>query len=162
MRVMTETDRHRDAEPEAHEWYAEGLRFTCTQCGNCCTGPSGFVWFDDAELTRMAEHLGLTREQFLRRYARRVGRRWSLNERKSSYGYDCIFLDRDENGKALCTIYPVRPAQCRTWPFWPENLHSPEDYHRASRRCPGMQKGLEGEGELHPLQQIRIRRDATP
>ncbi|MFM1805538.1 MAG: hypothetical protein RL136_2417, partial [Planctomycetota bacterium] len=26
-------------------WYAEGLRFECTQCGNCCSGGPGAVWF---------------------------------------------------------------------------------------------------------------------
>ena len=26
-------------------WYADGLSFECTMCGNCCTGPPGAVWF---------------------------------------------------------------------------------------------------------------------
>ena len=25
-------------------WYRDGLRFQCTQCGNCCTGDPGVVW----------------------------------------------------------------------------------------------------------------------
>jgi len=25
-----------------------------------------------------------------------------------------------------CTVYPVRPAQCRTFPWWKENLSSKE------------------------------------
>eukprot|EP00961_Rhodomonas_salina_P046921 629705-Rhodomonas_salina.2 len=29
-------------------------------------------------------------------------------------------------GKAICSLYEARPKQCRTWPFWPENLASPE------------------------------------
>ena len=37
--------------------------------------------------------------------------------------YDCVFLKEDpERGRKTCSIYPVRPLQCRTWPFWPENL----------------------------------------
>ena len=24
-------------------WYNDGLRFTCTRCGHCCTGEPGFV-----------------------------------------------------------------------------------------------------------------------
>ena len=41
------------------DWYDDGLRFECTQCGNCCTGPPGMVWFTPEEGRRMAEGLGL-------------------------------------------------------------------------------------------------------
>ena len=40
--------------PALREWYAEGLRFGCTQCGNCCTGPPGAVWFTAEEGRAMA------------------------------------------------------------------------------------------------------------
>jgi hypothetical protein len=144
---------------EHFEWYAEGLRFTCTQCGNCCTGPSGYVWFDQAELTAMAEYLGISEEQFIDRHTRRRGRRLSLTECKTRFGYDCVFLERDASGRTGCSIYPVRPKQCRTWPFWPENLESPENYLHAADRCPGMHHGLKGEGRFYPVEQIRIIRD---
>ena len=39
-------------------WYADGLRFACTQCGNCCTGEPGFVWVNDAEIAAIAEVRG--------------------------------------------------------------------------------------------------------
>ncbi len=146
-------------QPDPHEWYADGLRFTCTQCGNCCTGPPGVVWFDDEELQAMADLCDLTTDEFFKRYARRIGRRYSLEERKTRHGYDCIFLRRDEHGKALCSIYDVRPKQCRTWPFWPENLATAQEYHRAAERCPGMKRGLEGDGTFYPIEDIRIRRD---
>ena len=35
-------------------WYADGLRFECSQCGDCCTGEPGYVWVDEAEITAMA------------------------------------------------------------------------------------------------------------
>ncbi len=143
-------------------WYAQGLRFRCTQCGNCCTGPTGFVWFDMDELTAMAEHVGLPATTFLRRHARKIDGRWSLNERQVNGQYDCVFLQRDDEGKALCTIYPVRPAQCRTWPFWPENLETADDWFDAAKTCPGIRTGLEGGGDFIPLKHIRIQRDRTP
>ena len=31
---------------ESAPWYRDGLRFTCTRCGNCCTGAPGYVWVD--------------------------------------------------------------------------------------------------------------------
>ena len=112
---------------EPAPWYADGLAFDCTQCGNCCTGPPGAVWFDDAEAQDMAAVLGLDVDTFMKQYTRRIGARRSLNEHKTSHGYDCVFLDRDTMpGKALCRLYKARPAQCRTWPFWPELLESPE------------------------------------
>ncbi len=37
----------------------------------------------------------------------------------------CIFLDRSSN---KCGIYDVRPVQCRTYPFWPSLLESPDDW----------------------------------
>jgi len=157
----------RESSPEAtHEppqWYDDGLRFTCNQCGNCCTGPQGYVWFTSAEAKAMAEYLGVSVEEFMEQYTKRVDGRPSLTENynRSVRGYDCVFLDRDEQGKALCGIYPVRPAQCRTWPFWRENLASPRAWQRASRDCEGMTRGNAGQGKFFPIEQIRILRDET-
>lgn len=139
-------------------WYAPGLSFQCTQCGNCCTGPSGFVWFTDAEAAAIADHLGLDEATFRQRFAHRRMGKWTLNETKVARGqYDCVFLRRDAQGKALCSIYPVRPTQCRTWPFWPENLESREAWDDAATRCPGMKRG----GQFVPVEQIRIRLGET-
>ena len=105
------------AGPPTPEWYAEGLHFSCTRCGNCCTGPPGWVWFDQEEGRRIAARLGVAEDVFYERYAHRVNGRWSLKEDKTPRGFDCIFLDRDSRpGEALCSIYHDRPAQCRTWP----------------------------------------------
>lgn len=143
------------AEPE---WYVEeGLRFTCTQCGNCCTGPPGYVWFDEHEVRAMADYLKVSEAEFRREYAHEVYGRWSLNERRSGHGYDCVFLKREEGGKALCSIYPVRPQQCRTWPFWKENLKSERVWEAVKQVCPGM-----GKGKIYPVEKIRIIRDSTP
>ena len=143
-----------DSKPE---WYSDGLRFACTQCGNCCTGPPGAVWFSAAEGRAIAAHLGLTEGDFLQRYGRRLDDRWSLIERETEHGFDCVFLDRKTiPGKAICGIYHARPTQCRTWPFWPENLRTQRHWEAVKRRtpCPGM-----NEGRLVPIDQIRIQRD---
>lgn len=122
-------------------WYAEGLRFSCVHCGNCCSGSPGYVRFSAAELERMAAYLGIGTDEFLRRYARKRGGRWSLREIESNGGYDCVFLEREVQGATRCSIYPVRPEQCRTWPFWPENLESKEAWESAAKTCPGMNRG---------------------
>lgn len=129
------------SEPEA-PWYRDGLAFECTRCGACCTGAPGYVWVNTAEIARLAEHLGLVFEAFTKQAVRQVGERFSLIERPDG---DCVFWDRN-NG---CTVYPARPDQCRTWPFWAENLATPEDWARVRRVCPGS-----GRGPLHGLVEI--------
>ncbi len=122
--------------PTEPTWYAGGLAFACRGCGNCCAGPEeGYVWTDKPEIEAMARHLGITPEQFMRQYTRRIGVRFSLIEKQP--GKDCIFLTQTATGKG-CQVYPVRPRQCRTWPFWNENLRTPENWQHAGRHCPGI------------------------
>ena len=144
-------------QPKNDPWYGDGLSFGCTQCGNCCTGAPGYVWISQTEIARMAEHLTITPEQVVEEYCRKIGDRISLRERRSAEGdYDCIFLEEQEGTKKrICTVYPVRPLQCRTWPFWDGNLMSKENWQRASRRCPGMDRGKE-----YSLKQIEALRTA--
>lgn len=127
-------------------WYAEGLRFSCTQCGRCCGGAPGFVWVDESELDRLSESMDMDRSTFDRQFTRRVGNRVSLVEYPDG---DCIFLDPDSRG---CLVYDSRPIQCRTWPFWDTNLASPADWSATCEECPGA-----GKGTLYPLEEINIR-----
>ncbi len=104
-------------------WYEGGLRFTCTQCGNCCTGAPGFVWVDDEDLQKIADHLGkpVGEIRLMHTKARRP-RGSSLTEFANG---DCTFFD---GATRKCTIYPSAAA-CRTWPFWNSNLESPEAWN---------------------------------
>jgi Fe-S-cluster containining protein len=153
--------------PEA--WYADGLDFTCSQCGNCCTGAPGYVYLNREEIRRLAEHLNLTPQQTIDQYCRKVGSRISLKEKRGRGGYDCIFLEeiqatrRPEGAdhditytKRICSIYNVRPLQCRTWPFWDGNLASKENWNAAAQRCPGMNTP----GRRFDQKQIENYRDA--
>jgi hypothetical protein len=128
------------------EWYREGLRFSCTACGDCCSGEPGVVWVDDEELSALAEALGLEAAEVERQYTRRLGVRRALFER---FDGDCIFLDAQSR---RCTVYPARPVQCRTWPFWHENVASPSRWQQTCEVCPGA-----GNGELHSVERIRER-----
>ena len=124
-------------------WYADGLRFRCTQCGDCCTGAEGYVWVNQAEIDAMAARVGMTAEAFESAHVRSVGVRRSLKERR---GGDCVLLDPQTR---KCTTYEERPRQCRTWPFWDSNLRSPEAWAEAAEACPGCNKG-----SLVPLETI--------
>jgi uncharacterized protein len=120
-------------------WYAAGLRFECAACGGCCAGPGeGYIWVVRPEIERIAGHLNMTPDEVQQRFLRRVGPRTSILEHEVTK--DCIFL-RETAGVRQCAIYPVRPSQCRSWPFWPENLRGPEAWGRAGMRCPGINRG---------------------
>src|SRR5207249_9822970 len=69
-------------------WYADGLRFRCTRCGNCCTGPPGVVWVNAEEIEAIAELRGETPQEVKGLYTRQVGTRRSLRERANG---DCVF-----------------------------------------------------------------------
>lgn len=137
------------------DWYEDGLRFSCTQCGNCCTGPPGAVWFTDDEGRAMAKKLDITVDQFYKHYTRRIGSRWSLTENLIDGRYDCVFLDRSTQ-KPSCKLYDARPSQCRSWPFWPENLHTEAAWLKAKKGTPCL--GMDT-GKLIPASEIRIQRD---
>jgi Fe-S-cluster containining protein len=126
-------------------WYKDGLRFTCTRCGHCCTGEPGYVWVNEEELQALAEFRGEPVEETRERYTRWTSRGRTLREKTNG---DCVFYDRH----AGCTVYPVRPAQCRTWPFWESNLATQEDWEHTCKVCPGS-----GQGELIPVEEITRR-----
>jgi uncharacterized protein len=128
-------------------WYKDGLRFTCSQCGDCCTGAPGHVWVNAGEIEALAATVGLDAEAFEDKYVRRVGMRKSLIEFPNG---DCVFFD----GKSRkCTVYGARPRQCRTWPFWNSNLKTPKDWAHTCSVCPGS-----GQGQLHDLEEIEAQR----
>lgn len=121
-------------------WYKEGLKFGCTQCGKCCTGGPGAVWISSSEAQAIAAHLEVTTDHFYHHYCRKLNGKWALQEKGAQY--DCIFLQ----AKA-CAIYPVRPLQCQTFPFWPGTLSSSQAWQEAAHYC----EGIRADAPLIPL-----------
>lgn len=140
---MSPTAPNGDAVSEP--WYADGLRFACTQCGNCCSGWPGFVWVTDEEVQAIADFRGEPLEEVTGLYTRREGNRRTLKEKANN---DCIFYDRMKG----CTVYPARPNQCRTWPFWETTTASPAAWKRTAADCPGC-----NQGDLIPVEEITRR-----
>ena len=133
----------------ASPWYSAGLKFECTQCGDCCTGAPGAVWVTDEELSAIASHLGKPVGEVRLLHTKRIGGRWSLRDYPNG---DCVFLDPKTRN---CQIYANRPIQCRTWPFWPSNIDSIDSWKRTCDHCPGA-----GTGNLHTLEVIQIQAGA--
>jgi Fe-S-cluster containining protein len=120
-------------------WYAAGLNFECVQCGRCCAGPTqGYIWVTRKEIELIANHLNETVSRLRQRFLKRIGLRTTIIEHPTTK--DCIFLQK-KNGRRTCIIYPVRPSQCRSWPFWPNNLESSDTWDKAAQKCPGINRG---------------------
>lgn len=128
-------------------WYRRGLKFQCTQCGDCCTGAPGYVWVNKEEIANLARQMALGIDQFERLYVRRVGIRKSLKELPNG---DCVLFCSDSRG---CTVYEARPRQCRTWPFWSSNLRTQNAWRETCAICPGS-----GKGRLYTLAEIEQHR----
>lgn len=132
--------------PRDAPWYAEGLSFECLpDCGRCCTRHDDFayVYLEPEDVQALAAHLGLPVGEFRRRWTFREEGHTALRVE----GDACPFLDGSR-----CSVYAVRPKQCRTFPFWREFLKSPERWEAVGRFCPGI-----GSGTIVPLSAIRSR-----
>ena len=128
-------------------WYKDGLKFECSQCGDCCTGAPGFVWVNKQEIADLAESVGKSVEEFEAVYVRKIGIRKSLREYSNG---DCVFFDTEARN---CTVYEARPRQCRTWPFWDSNLRDSDAWKATCDICPGS-----GKGKLHSIESIEEKR----
>jgi Fe-S-cluster containining protein len=118
-------------------FYDKGLRFECTRCSRCCRHTPGYVFLSAKDVQRLAKHLRIDGDEFLRTYWRRVSlgvaNRISLKEKPN---YDCIFWK--DGG---CSVYEARPLQCRAYPFWSANVASLEAWEEQGKQCPGIGRG---------------------
>jgi hypothetical protein len=93
-------------------------------------------------MERIARHREITVYALRRRYVvKDPDGEVSLKMRANG---DCIFWNEG------CSIYSVRPRQCRTYPFWSENLESLEAWAEVKETCHGA-----GSGKLYKLEEIR-------
>lgn len=94
----------------------------CESCpGTCCNiKGGGCVWITDEEILQVSQFLGHSPELIQKKQG------WSLLVHPKK---GCHYL---KNGK--CSIYPVRPSQCRNFPFW-SHLKTKDIRH-----CPGIVK----------------------
>jgi hypothetical protein len=105
----------------------------CASCGgNCCTGESGNIFVSVTEIAAIAKLLNMPEDEFRRTYLRKEVYRYSLKEKVVNGSHDCVFFDRKANG---CSIYQVRPLQCRTFPFWDYFRHRVDEL---KAECPGI------------------------
>jgi len=88
---------------------AAKIHYQCQRCTACCLRP-GFVRITEAEIPRIAAHLGLSEEDFIQRFTRLTPLRNGLALIDKPDG-SCFFL---ENGG--CVLQAVKPSQCLGFP----------------------------------------------
>lgn len=127
-------------------FYRDGIRFECQgsgQCsGHCCRnrGEYMYVYLKLKDRRRLAAEFGLKTLSFTKRFTEKTDGYFHLKQ----FDEACPFL---KNGR--CSVYEARPTQCRTWPFWPDNMKTSVWKKHVVPYCPGA-----GRGRLHTATEI--------
>jgi len=124
------------------QFYEHGIRFECQGDGRCCIsrGNYGYVYLSFNDRRRLAAHFGLSTTEFTARHTEREDGQYLLKYTDK----DCPFFK-----EGRCEVYEARPWQCRTWPFWPENMDSGVWKREVAAYCPGV-----GKGRLYTVEDI--------
>lgn len=121
------------------------VRFKCTQCSQCCYGGKyAYVRASTQEIENIILFMNIEAEIFRNDYLIKlvdhgygIRMKQSLIAKAVGKKGHCMLLNED--GK--CSVYHVRPIQCRTYPFWPEILISEEKWNSEVNRCEGINRG---------------------
>ncbi|MFH0943928.1 MAG: YkgJ family cysteine cluster protein [Planctomycetota bacterium] len=118
------------------------MRFQCMGSGECCTahGEYNRVYLEDSEARVAARLLGIGVLRFEELYCV-----FEEGDRQLDMSSGVCPMLKDRR----CQIYPARPVQCRTWPFWRSNLKRTIWHREIAPFCKGV-----GQGRLHPLEEI--------
>ena len=114
----------------------KGINFQCQGSANCCIsrGSYGYVYLSKKDILLLSQFKKIKIDTFIHRYCDKTDGFIHLKEKNGHS--ECQFL---QNKK--CSIYKARPTQCRTWPFWSENMKPKIWNQDISKFCPGIGKG---------------------
>lgn len=126
-------------------YHTQEIRFECTECSQCCYGGKyAYVRASTKEIKNIRNYLGIDDESFTNKYLiKLVDHGFGIRMMQSTFAKKlgkkghCMLL----NSEGKCSIYPVRPTQCRTYPFWPEILISEQKWNSEEARCEGINQG---------------------
>ena len=102
--------------------------FKCTKCGDCCKGYGG-TFVTAKEIEAIAAHINTDPKSFIADYCHLSGNKPVLAQRSNGY---CLFWDE------ICTIHPVRPHMCKSWPFIKSVLVDTNNWQIMAGLCPGI------------------------
>ncbi|GAB4319676.1 MAG: hypothetical protein Kow0069_23340 [Promethearchaeota archaeon] len=120
----------------------QGARFACQMCGFCCSTKDGHIFVFPEEIPPIVKYLGLKPSEFFENYVgvvrdRYVGHWMHVAVILQEKDGRCTFFGKDKK----CKIYPVRPFQCRGFPFWRMYVEDCDGWDEVSSLCPGIGKG---------------------
>lgn len=125
------------------KFWENGIQFECQMSGKCCQsrGQYGYVYLNDQDQKTMANHFNLNLGEFLDQYCDEE-EGWIFLKHPEQ---DCQFLMNHQ-----CMVYEARPIQCRTWPFWKENMTQKVWSQEVISFCPGV-----GIGRVYSKNEIK-------
>jgi uncharacterized protein len=100
------------------------------------------VYVSPFRIQRIAAFLGSSERALRRDFVRKDENGETVLKLKENG--DCVFWNEG------CTIYPERPRQCRTFPFWGEALSTQADWSGLKAFCHGVDSG-----RLYSIDEIR-------
>ena len=127
---------------KSKQFYKKGIRFACQGSGKCCVtrGKYAYVYLSFHDRKRLAAYLGIAPRTFTIGYTQKTDGLYHLKDPEKS----CPFFEDNR-----CAVYEARPRQCRTWPFWPENMAQEVWEREVASYCPGV-----GTGRLYSAEEI--------
>lgn len=131
----------------AYYSFLKKIDFKCQRCSSCCRFFPGNVFLTKEDFNKISDYLKINPKQLLNDFCREVEKNGKfVVSLKEKVNYDCIFW---KNG---CLIYPARPIQCITYPFWPSIIESEESWIEEAEHC----KGINKKGNLSLKQKIKF------
>lgn len=111
--------------------------FHCYDCGDCCRHESGYIFLLDFEIRKIANYFKINEKEFKSNFTIKISENlYSLKEKEN---LDCIFWEKENrNNKGGCSIYKIRPLQCKNFPFWLTTFSSKENFEYTAKRCSGI------------------------
>ncbi|MFX1355859.1 MAG: YkgJ family cysteine cluster protein [Promethearchaeota archaeon] len=113
---------------------SKSLKFQCIHCGNCCTDQTTFINLTYHDIIRLKDGLKLTLAEiiqcigfyiFEKGFTKKDLKKLVISPIETKKGLAFVGLLKNQDGtcffykkeKKRCSIYPLRPAFCRTFPF---------------------------------------------
>ena len=116
--------------------FKKGIHFKCQGSSNCCVsrGIYGYVYLSKKDILKLSNYINLNVKNFIKLYCDKT--EGFIHFKEKMKNGDCQFLINKR-----CSIYKARPTQCRTWPFWKENMNAKKWNNEIAKFCPGIGKG---------------------
>lgn len=152
-----------------YEAVKNGFKFSCQQCGKCCTGKGEgeiFVYKPDLEI--IFKHFNCDsitkKREFVQKYLTTTSQSFVLRNPKTGFkkyynfdtlifketgdNEDCCFLEEGNT----CSIWDIKPYQCIIYPLWRVLLTNESGWKENSKKCKGV--GV-NEGKFYSPKEIQ-------